>query len=98
MGVIAPGSLQRWKADVYLVNGYDSAIGPAAEALRAFVYAGGGVVIANHVWADSAAEKDVASNKFLQPTVRAAWAAAGAGAAVRGPPAACPHVLACCVA
>jgi hypothetical protein len=54
-------------ADLCIVNGHDRAT--SAAAIRAFVAAGGGLVIGNHNWGPAWTDNEAAthSNILLQP-------------------------------
>jgi hypothetical protein len=49
-GFIAPANITTGRADVYIVNGHDTAVGAAAAAIQQFVSNGGGLVIGAHAW------------------------------------------------
>jgi hypothetical protein len=49
-GLIAPANITTATADVYIVNGHDTAVGAAAAAIQQFVNNGGGLVMGSQAW------------------------------------------------
>lgn len=49
-GTIALSNVTNAAVDVMIINGHDAGVGDNANALRAFVEAGGGLVIGSHAW------------------------------------------------
>jgi hypothetical protein len=50
VGSITPDNITTASADVYVVNGQSSTVGPAAAAIQEFVSNGGGLVIGAQAW------------------------------------------------
>lgn len=66
VGAVAPSSISTAAADVYVVDGH-SLSAADAPPLRAFVEAGGGLVMGNHVWAYDGQQRDHPCNLVLSP-------------------------------
>jgi len=49
MGTLAHAYISVNDADLYIMSGYDSELASQAATIRAFIAAGGGVLVANHV-------------------------------------------------
>lgn len=49
MGMIAPAYISANDADLYIASGYDAAVGTQAATVRAFVAAGGGLLVGSQV-------------------------------------------------
>ena len=64
VGSISYDSVSTSRADVYLVNGYDVT---DASTIQAFVAAGGGVIVGNHVWGFSGPDARAPVNALLIP-------------------------------
>ena len=77
------------KLDLLILNGHDEGLGTYAAEIRAFVAAGGGLLVGNHVWTWSGPAATHPSNILLHPmgiVVSASWAAADATLSATQPP------------
>lgn len=65
-GTIAPASLSTSQVDIYILNGQDAAVGPAAQHILSYIAAGGGVVMGSRAWGyDGVPTPDIPANKVL---------------------------------
>ncbi|KAI7843452.1 hypothetical protein COHA_002930 [Chlorella ohadii] len=67
MGTLAHAYISVNDADLYIMSGYDSELASQAATIRAFIAAGGGVLVANHAWSWGGEEAALPANVLLAP-------------------------------
>ena len=66
-GIVGYAKLSTSTLDLLVLNGQVEAVGTNAAAIRAFVAAGGGLLMGNHIWSWSGPAATAPSNILLSP-------------------------------
>ena len=89
MGIVGYTGLSTSKLDLLILNGYDEGLGTYAAEIRAFVAAGGGLLVGSQAWSWQGPIAAFPSNILLNPmgiVVSAHWAMADATLSATQPP------------